>query len=158
MTAASLALAVGCSAESGPEETGPVEVDAPRPAAEDQDACRTLVDALPDSVADQVARPVTPARSWAAAWGDPAIVLTCGVPEPEGFKRTSSCITVNGVDWFIPEGQLESSEAVDLTMTTVHREQYVEVLLPAEYSPPATTLADLSSAVSSSIEAIGECV
>jgi hypothetical protein len=144
---------VGCS--SGPS---PVEVDAPRPASEDLDACRMLHDALPDTVADQRRRPESSETDWVAAWGDPAIVLSCGVPEPEGFKRTSSCTTVNGVDWFIPEEQLEPSEAVDLTMTTVHREQYVEVRMPAEYWPPATTLADLSSAVSGAIEPTGECV
>ena len=78
-------------------------------------------------------------------------------PGPEGFNRTSSCTTVNGVDWFIPEEQLESPEPVELTMTTVNREQVVEVRMPAEHWPPATTLADLSSVVARSTEATGSC-
>ncbi len=132
-------------------------MDAPTPAQEDRGACRSLLQALPDNVADQPARPVEPDDGWAAAWGDPAIVLTCGGAAPEGFRRTSTCTTVNDVDWFIPEEQLESDVAVELTMTTVNRAQFVEVTLPAEYSPPATALADLSEAVSGSIEATGSC-
>ena len=158
---AALSLLCGCtSGTSGASGTpdGPVEADAPSPAAADRDACRSLHEALPEQVADQDSRPVEPETDWAAAWGDPAIVLTCGGPPAEGFKRTSTCTTVNGVDWFIPEEQLESPEAVELTMTTVNREPVVEVLMPAEYWPPATTLADLSSAVARSTEATGSCV
>jgi Protein of unknown function (DUF3515) len=153
VTAAAVILLHGCSSGAGP-----VEVAAPPPAPADQAACRTLLDALPDEVADQPLRPVEPEDAWGAAWGDPAIVLTCGGPPPQGFRRTSSCTTVNGVDWFIPEKQLETTGAVDLTMTTVRREQFVEVRMPAEYWPPAATLADLSAAVSRSIEATGACV
>ncbi len=133
-------------------------VDAPEPTAADRVPCRRLLDALPDAVADQQARTVQPADAWGAAWGDPPIVLTCGGPRPAGFTRTSSCTTVNGVDWFIPEEQLGTSEPTDLTMTTVYREQYVEVRLPKEYWPPATTLADLSRAVRKNVAATGGCV
>ena len=152
-TGAALALLVGCSSD-----LGPVEVDAPPPAPQDRDPCRRLLGSLPELVADQEARSVAPDDALAAAWGDPAIVLTCGVGRPEGFKRISTCTTVNGVDWFIPEEQLDVSEPVDLTMTTVNREQYVEVRLPAEYWPPATALADLSGPVARSIETTGACV
>jgi hypothetical protein len=113
---------------------------------------------LPEQVADQDPRPVEPESDWAAAWGDPAIVLTCGGPPATGFKRISTCTTVNGVDWFIPEEQLETDQPIDLTMTTVNREQVVQVLLPAAHWPPATTLADLSSVVRKNTEKTGSCV
>lgn len=132
-------------------------LDAPTPAADDRRACRDLIEALPDTVADQPRRDTDPADGWGAAWGDPPIVLTCGGPRPDGFIRTSACTTVNDVDWFIPEEQLEAGSASDLTMTTVYREQYVEVRLPAEHWPPATTLADLSEAVTDHIAATGSC-
>ena len=144
-------LLAGCSDDT-------VAVDAAAPAEQDREACRALLDALPELVADQERRTVEPEDAWGAAWGDPAIVLTCGGPEPSGFKRISTCTTVNGVDWFTPEEQLDSPDPVELTMTTVNREQYVEVRMPAEYWPPATTLADLSDAVSRSIEPTGSCV
>jgi hypothetical protein len=151
-SALALALLAGCSVEPGP-----VSVQASRPAPEDQDSCRKLLEALPSQVADQESREVTP-DAWAAAWGDPPIVLRCGVARPKGFNRFSTCTTVNGVDWFIPEEQLDVSEPVDVTVTTVNRAQYVEVRLPAEHWPPATALADLSGPVSRSTEATDACV
>ena len=154
LTSAVVVLLGGCSQD---ESSNPLPVDAPTPAFEDRDACRTLNDALPEHVADQRTRQVDPQTDWAAAWGDPAIVLTCGGPPAEGFRRTSTCTTVNGVDWFIPEEQLETPTGEDLTMTTVNREQVVQVRMPAEYFPPATTLADLSSVVARSTEATGSC-
>ena len=152
--AGAVVLLGACSADESPDV---LPVGAPTPAVEDRNACRLLHDALPDYVADLEARPTEPENDWAAAWGDPAIVLTCGGPPPSDFKRTSTCTTVNGVDWFIPESQLESPSSGDLTMTTVNREQVVEVRMPAEYWPPATTLADLSFVVGRSIDKTGSC-
>ncbi len=118
-------------------------------------ACARLVDALPEQVADQDRREVD-TRGIGAAWGDPAIVLLCGVPAPESFEPTSMCTTVDGVDWFIPEEQLEAQG--DLVMTVVNRQQHVEVRLPSEYWPPATALADLSSTIAEAFEPTGSCV
>jgi len=128
----------------------------PDPGATGQSACERLLDALPETVVDQPRRPVVPADALAAAWGDPAIVLRCGVTRPSGFDRASSCVTVDDVDWFIPEEQLE--EPGDLTMTTVKREQHVEVVVPEEHWPPGTALADLSEVVGGAIPPLGQCV
>ena len=137
---------------------GAVQVEAPEPAAADRAACRDLLAAVPDKVADQTARRVEPDDAWGTAWGDPPIVLTCGGAEPKGFNRTSTCTTVNGVDWFIPEDELEAETPSDLTMTTVYRRPTVTVRLPADYWPPATTLADLSEAVTSATTRDGACL
>lgn len=134
-----------------------VRIDAtPDPA--DQKTCRELLDALPAQVADQPSRTVEPDGAWGAAWGDPAIVLTCGVEPPHGFRRTSSCTTVDGVDWFLPEKQLEATEPRELTMTTVNRAVYVEVRMPPDYWPPATTLADVSTVIRRTVEKTGSCI
>lgn len=134
-----------------------VAIEGPPPQQGDRSACRELVNGLPDAVADQERRKVEPTDAAAAAWGDPAIVLVCGVPAPDGFDEASACTTVNDVDWYIPQEQLDANGESDLTMTTVNREQYVEVRLPADYWPPATALADLSAAVSNNIEPTGRC-
>jgi hypothetical protein len=118
-------------------------------------ACRELLARLPPAVADQGRRDVSPADAPGAAWGAPPITLVCGVDEPAGFDDVASCLTVNGVDWYIPPEQLE--EEGDLTMTTVHRKVSVEVQLPAAYFPPATALADLARPVRQSIPAIDQC-
>ena len=132
-----------------------VELNAPELEPDAAEACARLLDELPEAVADQPRREVEPADVAGAAWGDPAIELVCGVPRPEGFTRTSICTTVDDVDWYVPEEQLQQQG--DLVMTLVNREQHVEVRMPAEYWPPATTLADLGPAVSSALDATGSC-
>ena len=117
--------------------------------------CRELLARVPPAVADQGRREVSPPDAPGAAWGAPPITLVCGVDEPAGFDEVATCLTVNGVDWYIPPEQLE--EEGDLTMTTVYREVAVEVRLPATYFPPATTLADLARPVRQSIPATDEC-
>jgi hypothetical protein len=135
-----------------------VSLDAPTPEERDRNACRALVDDLPAEVADQPRRETDPAEGWGAAWGDPPIVLSCGGPPPAGFGRASSCTTVNGVDWYLPEDQLEPGGDAVVVMTTVNRAQHVEVRMPGEYWPPAATLVDLSAPVSEHTAATGECL
>lgn len=122
--------------------------------------CRALVAQLPAQVADQTSRSVAPepAQQRAAAWGDPPIVLTCGVQRPSGFNRLSTCTTVNDIEWYIPEEQLEpDSAAGPVTMTTVNRTPRVEVSMPRDYWPPATTLADLSEPLAATSRRTGRC-
>ena len=65
---------------------------------------------------------------------------------------------VRGLDDLVRMTRAHMDEPVDLVMTTVNRRQVVQVLLPAAHWPPATTLADLSSAVRRSTEKTGSCV
>ena len=107
---------------------------------------RTLAQdgALPDRLVDQERREVDGEHG--AAWGDPAIVLRCGVDEPDGFDELSTCQVVNDVAWYIPEEQV-TGQPVDIVMTTVGRRPNVEVSLPADYFPPAAAMAQLSEAL-----------
>ncbi len=148
-------LVSGCTdgSDDAPPPDGPVALDVPRgrvPAA-----CEELLARLPAAVADQGRRGVSPGGAPGAAWGEPPITLVCGVDVPAGFDDVASCLTVSGVDWYIPTEQLEAQGA--LTMTTVNRQVSVEVQLPAAYFPPATTLADLARPVRQSIPATGAC-
>ena len=136
---------------------GPVRVDAATPSAEDQAACTDLLAALPASVADVDRRDVEPDGAWGAAWGDPPIVLTCGGAAPAEFDAASACTTVNGVDWFIPQDQLDTLADIDRTMTAVHQDPQVQVRLPPEHWPPATTMADLSGPVTEHTRRTGQC-
>jgi hypothetical protein len=136
--------------------TSAVEVDGPAPSGSDAAACADLVDALPDRVADQLRRPVEPDDRAAAAWGDPAIVLRCGVPEPSGFDQLSTCQVTDGVAWFIPEEQI-TGQAVDIVMTTIGRSPGVEVRIPADYFPPAATMVDLGASVRRHTDRFDRC-
>jgi hypothetical protein len=144
-----LLLVAGCS--------GPVSLDAPRLSGPDAAACRALVHALPAKVADLPRAKADPGVGYGAAWGDPPIELRCGVPRPKGLDAFAQCQTVNGVDWYIPESQ-QSGQPQDITMTTVGRAQYVEVRIPADYFPPATTMVDLGPAVKQTIREVRPCV
>jgi len=143
-----LLLAAGC--------TTSVEVDAPELSGPDAAACADLVDGLPDKVADELRRPVAPDDRSAAAWGDPPIVLGCGVPRPGDFDDLSTCQITNGVAWFIPDEQI-TGDAVDIVMTTIGRSPGVEVRIPAEYFPPADTMVDLARSVKRHTERVGRC-
>ncbi len=138
--------------------SGPVEVEAPDLSGRAAATCRELVDDLPDTVSDQLRRPVTPEGAAAAAWGDPAIVLTCGVGKPKGYVPEGPCTVVDGVGWYVPEDQLEANGSVDLTMTTLFRRVGVEIFLPKDYWPPATALADLSTVVAAHTKAYERCL
>ena len=70
----------------------------------------------------------------------------------------SSCSSGTNQSTWLTVMQLDAGEPVDLTMTTVNREPVVEVTLPAEYWPPATALADLSTVVRRSTDKTGSCV
>ena len=98
-------------------------------------ACESLVGALPGKVAD-LERRETDGTPLGAAWGDPAITLRCGVPQPKEQDRFSACQTVDGLDWFAPESAT-TDQSADVTLTTVGREPRVELVVPAERRPPA---------------------
>jgi hypothetical protein len=128
----------GCSA--------PVSVQA-APGAADP-ACAPLLLALPETLGDAAIRKTTSQAT--AAWGDPsAVVLRCGVASPG--PTTDRCVSVNGVDWVIKEGDPY------YTLTTFGREPATELLLDDSRISSATVLASLSSAVAK-VPATRHCV
>jgi uncharacterized protein DUF3515 len=137
--------------------SGPLAVRSPAVTGNAARACRALVAALPERVDDQHRRKVDAGAGYAAAWGDPAIELRCGVAHPKGLDRFSTCQVANGVGWFIPESQIQG-RPVPITMTTVGRAQNVEVRLPEDYFPPAAAMADLAPAIRSTIRDVRPCV
>lgn len=122
------ALATGCG--------GPVEVDVPDLAAADAAVCDAFTADLPDTLAEKERVEIEPADAPAAAYGDPAIVVRCGVDEPAGFDLTSSCEVANGVGYYIPDEQYED-QGLDLTITTAGYTPRVEIVVPDDYRPNA---------------------
>ena len=121
------------------------------------DACADLLEDLPATLDGQDRRAVTPDGALAAAWGDPAIVLRCGVDEPAEFDRVAECVTVDDVDWFFRGDDLVAPEGPDVVFSVVNRAVTVEVTRGADYGPPAEVLADLSALVSEHVPATGSC-
>jgi len=134
-----------------------VEVDVPDLTGEAARTCTSLVEALPSTVDGAEQRAVEPSDAPAAAWGDPEIVLRCGVPMPEEFDEFATCQETNGVGWFIPEEQMTGSPE-EITMTTIGRAVNVEVTLPPEHWPPAAAMVDLAAPINETVEETDPCV
>jgi Protein of unknown function (DUF3515) len=119
------------------------------PAKDSADAaCAPMMVALPDSIGEAKLRKTN--SQGTAAWGDPSLViLRCGVNVPG--PTTDRCVTVNGVDWVIKEGDPV------WTLTTFGREPATEILMDPDKISSATVLADLS-APASKIKATRGCV
>ncbi len=113
-------------------------------------ACAPMMVALPDAIGDAALRKTNSQAT--AAWGDPSeVILRCGVNVPG--PTTDRCVSVNGVDWVIREGDAA------WTLTTFGRRPATEVLLTKDQETisSATVLADLSAAAAK-IPATGNCV
>lgn len=107
--------------------------------------CAELIAALPATV-NGLTRRTDTGSAYAAAWGDPAIVLRCGVGRPAGLTRFSACQRADGIDWFVPDATIIDQRA-DVLMTTIGRSPAVDVLVPARYRPTVAPMVDLAPAL-----------
>lgn len=149
-------LAAACSG-------GPVKVDDPQPPdTAVAQACGKLMDKLPDEVLGEDARDIEPSDALAAAWGDPAIVLRCGIGKPSALEPTSQCLVVNDVGWFATQ----EGKAADLTsppketvdFTTIGRTAYIELSVPDKYEPQADALVDVAAAINAATDYSHPCL
>ena len=148
-----LLVLAGCSSD-------PPEIDAPDLSAADAAACRDLVDALPDTLAGQDRVDVTGETSYGAAWGDPAIVLTCGVDEPEAFTDSSTCVQMDTTGWFVPDDVLLSDDdSLDVTTTEMNYRPRVELFVPGDYRPEGFTnsIGPIGPLVQQHLKRVGRC-
>ncbi len=149
------ALLVPLAACSADEVTLP-DVDV---APDERDACTSLVADLPADLGEDRERvPVVPADGLGAAWGDPAIVLTCGGEPPE-ISRTAPCTEVNGVGWYVEEPTL-ADESVAATLVTVGYRPIVTLEVPADQRPEgaAAAMSGVAAAVEANAELVRPCL
>ncbi|GAA0497479.1 DUF3515 domain-containing protein [Streptomyces stramineus] len=139
--------AVGCSTSD--DTAGPA---VPTPSGAQAAKCRALHQALPGTVDGRKRRGTDPDSDLTAAWGDgESIALRCGVPKPALLQRNPAAdsVDINGIEW-LPEKQPDGS----VRCTTVKREAWVEVTLPARVVGGAgdiSALTDLADAVRSTV-------
>lgn len=106
--------------------TSVVHVTPPQHAKE----CESATAKWPDEVADQGTRAVDPSggvKDDARAWGDPAVIATCGWPALEPTDK--ECLDVDGIYWVVEP----LSDGVKFT--TFGRDPAMEVLVPDDYKP-----------------------
>ncbi|MDQ4007630.1 MAG: DUF3515 domain-containing protein [Actinomycetota bacterium] len=136
------ALLAGCA-------PGSVEVAGP---TRGPTRCSALLAAVPRTVDRQQQRPVSPEDVLAAAWGDPAIVLRCGVTAPPALTPSSPCAEVEGVGWFAEQRH------DGFRFTTIGRSTNVQVYVPYAYEPAADPLVDLADAIKAHVPERDPCV
>jgi hypothetical protein len=102
---------------------------------------------LPDELVGQQGRATDPESDFTAAWGDPAITVRCGVPDPKTLVPSSQLVRVDGVAWFPEE------LTAGYLFTTYRRQTNVEVTVPDDYSPEIDPVTELSPLVKRSIPA-----
>ena len=109
-----------------PAATGPVAVAVPTAqSAAITAACRRLSAALPASLGPDIARrPVTGDPDRTAAWGDPAITLTCGVGQPDQLEPP---LTIDRVAWVVTDtgpGQLWTTRSSGVPVAVAINDSY----------------------------------
>ncbi|WP_020138722.1 DUF3515 domain-containing protein [Streptomyces sp. 351MFTsu5.1] len=122
----------------------------PSPGTEVTGLCENLDKALPSKVDGQDRRDPEPASALTAGWGDPAIILRCGVQRPSKMDDPEADgVEVNGVGWL-----LEKQDDGSFRFTTTLRKAYVEVTIPAKRTGNGMApLVDLAPAVKKAIPA-----
>ena len=114
----------------------PVEVDTPEVTPAADLACPVLMGQLPLELAGETSRMVASDSPFAYAWGDPAVVLVCGVAPPAGYVVGVQGIVINGVEWFV-----DTSDPDTVVWTTVDRTVPVQVQVPASTDSALVTAA-----------------
>ncbi|HEU0086697.1 MAG TPA: DUF3515 domain-containing protein [Pseudonocardiaceae bacterium] len=111
--------------------------------------CTRLLAAVPAQLDGGLGRRelAAPAPSGTVAWGDPAVVLRCGLPRPAQLTATSRLLDVSRVQ-FLELPDLESRSGPNTqgssTWVAVDRSVYVVVTLPAQAgSGPLQHLAEV---------------
>ncbi|WP_406220244.1 DUF3515 domain-containing protein [Streptomyces canus] len=120
----------------------------PSPGAGATKLCRELDRVLPSKVDDQDRRDPEPASALTAGWGDPAIILRCGVERPSKMDDPEADgVEVNGVGWL-----LEKQDDGSFRFTTTLRKAYVEVTIPKDRTDDGMApLVDLAPTVKKAI-------
>ncbi len=136
----------------------PVPVARPNLNEVEKPLCEDFIRVLPDEVGGLAPREVTPPNGLSAAWGDPAVIVTCGGLMPPEFTDDSACEEIAGVGWFTPEDQLKDP-GVDAQVTTIGIEPLVSVLIPAKQrGDAAAILTDLAPHIRSKMFISDPCV
>ena len=86
---------------------------------------------------------------FAAAWGDPQIVLRCGMATPSAYRPESQMVVVNDVAW-LPEEQEKG-----YLFTAVGRTPQVQVWVPDTHSPEINPLVDIAETMKAQTQVSG---
>jgi hypothetical protein len=123
-----------------------LDVPTSAPSAAADAACPALMRILPSTLEDQAGRKVRSRSPYVRAWGDPAVVLVCGVDAPPGYHVGSSLIQINQVQWYV-----DTSRPDTVLWTAVDRPVFVQVRVPA--STDSASVTDLTAPIAQALAA-----
>jgi hypothetical protein len=120
---------------------GPAGIEPHQTTPGSEAPCAALISDVPDGVSDAVRRDVRGDVPAVAGWGDPVIVLRCGVGPPPEYEPDALLTEIDGVAWLSIDGE------GGMFFATVDRDPIVEVAVPSAYEPEFDVLADLAPAI-----------
>jgi hypothetical protein len=146
-----LVVLAGCA--DGPVSIPPTDAG---PAA--SAVCEQFLADLPSELAGERERALVRDGALGAAWGDPAIVLTCGGELPDDFDRFSQCVEANGVGWFVP-ADAEKDQSATAVLTAAGYRPVVQISVPGDYRPEgvASVMAGLADPVEEHLKLVEPC-
>jgi Protein of unknown function (DUF3515) len=120
--------------------------------------CEQFLADLPTVLAGERKRALVRNGALGAAWGDPAIVLTCGADLPDDFDRFAECVEANGVGWFVPSGA-ETDQSATAAVTAAGYRPVVRVTIPGDYRPEgvASVIAQPADPVRQHLRLVDRC-
>ena len=133
------------TAPSSPQAV--LHVDAPVPDRAADAPCTSLFQVLPVQLEGDDPRLVQSASPYVRAWGDPPVVLVCGVAKPAGFTADAGLIQINGVAWHVDTKSVKDT----VVWTAVDRAVYVQVQVPA--SADSSSVTDLTAPIVTTLPA-----
>ncbi len=136
------ALAPGDAASSSPDPaaTTPVTTELRTLSEREEVVCRALLSQVPQSLGELAQRPVTAGAEQNAAYGEPPVVLACGVPTA-AVAPTDQVWVAGGVCWYANE----RDGATDLV--SVDREVPVRLTVPDAHGAPLQWAAELGDVI-----------
>lgn len=131
-----------------PSVLSPISLAPPSESAATAASCTKVLDALPVTLQDLAPRAVRSSSPFVVAWGEPAVVLRCGVGRPAALLPGSDALLFQAgqplsVYW------LPVNQPTQNIFTTVDRAVFIEVTVPARYRQPP--LSPLSDAIASAL-------
>jgi hypothetical protein len=139
------------SSQAAPVPSTPVQVAAPKLSARQAEVCLAVTSQLPATVRNLASRKVSAGPEQNAAFGEPALTVSCGVTQPktcatmtdvEGcVPMDTELLLMNRVCWYADrQGQAS-------VFTTMDREVAVRVSVPSNYEQPAQWANEFSDIV-----------
>lgn len=129
------------SASPSASSSGPVTVVAPPAAPATTVAlCGKVIGSLPIELDGKHSRAVSTAPDRVVAWGDPPVILRCGVA-PVSYPPDANLLGINGVTWY------GKAVGANVVFTSIDRKVPIEITVPANKGNPSDPIAVLSTPI-----------